>query len=68
LLIVVAIVVLYILSSIKILSEYERAVVFRLGRLVHAPKGPGITLTMRPPSWPRPRCARSWGKWSWTTC
>ena len=43
-LIVVAIVVLYILSSIKILSEYERAVVFRLGRLVHAPKGPGITL------------------------
>ena len=44
LLIVVAIVVLYILSSIKILSEYERAVVFRLGRLVHAPKGPGITL------------------------
>jgi len=44
LLIVVAIVVLYILSSIKILSEYERAVVFRLGRLVDAPKGPGITL------------------------
>ncbi len=43
-LIVVAIVVLYLLSSIKILSEYERAVVFRLGRLVQAPKGPGVTL------------------------
>ena len=43
-LIVVVMVVLYLLSSIKILSEYERAVVFRLGRLVHAPKGPGITL------------------------
>jgi len=43
LLILVAI-FLYVLSSIKILSEYERAVVFRLGRLVHAPKGPGITL------------------------
>ena len=43
-LIVVAIVVLYLLSSIKILSEYERAVVFRLGRLVQVPKGPGITL------------------------
>ncbi len=43
-LIVVAIVVLYVLSSIKILNEYERAVVFRLGRLVQAPKGPGITL------------------------
>src|SRR5882672_12654308 len=43
-LMVVAIVVLYLLSSIKILSEYERAVVFRLGRLLHAPKGPGVTL------------------------
>src|SRR2546422_3357433 len=43
-LVVVAMVVLYILSSIKILSEYERAVVFRLGRLVQAPKGPGVTL------------------------
>jgi regulator of protease activity HflC (stomatin/prohibitin superfamily) len=43
-LIVVIIVVLYLLSSIKILPEYERAVVFRLGRLVRAPKGPGITL------------------------
>jgi regulator of protease activity HflC (stomatin/prohibitin superfamily) len=43
-LIVVAIVVLYLLSSIKILSEYERAVVFRLGRLVQVPKGPGITM------------------------
>jgi regulator of protease activity HflC (stomatin/prohibitin superfamily) len=42
--VVVVIVVLYLLSSIKILSEYERAVVFRLGRLVQAPKGPGITL------------------------
>src|SRR5713101_5812291 len=45
-LIVVAIVVLYLLSSIKILSEYERAVVFRLGRLVQVPKGPGITLVL----------------------
>src|SRR3989454_11764159 len=45
-LVVVAMVVLYILSSIKILSEYERAVVFRLGRLVQAPKGPGVTLVV----------------------
>ena len=43
-LIVVAVVVLYILSSIKILNEYERAVVFRLGRLHPTPKGPGIVL------------------------
>jgi regulator of protease activity HflC (stomatin/prohibitin superfamily) len=42
--VIVAILVLYFISSIKILNEYERAVVFRLGRLVQAPKGPGITL------------------------
>ena len=44
LMVVVVIVVLYVLSSIKILSEYERAVVFRLGRLVQSSKGPGVTL------------------------
>jgi len=43
-LIVLAAVVLYALSSIKILNEYERAVVFRLGRLHPSPKGPGITV------------------------
>ncbi len=39
-----ALLTLYVISSIKILSEYERAVVFRLGRLIQVPKGPGITL------------------------
>ena len=39
-LIVIAIVVLYLLNSIKILREYERAVIFRLGRALPAPKGP----------------------------
>ncbi len=47
-LIFVAIVVLYILNSIKILREYERAVIFRLGRALPAPKGPGIILVFRP--------------------
>jgi len=42
--VVVVAVVLYIFSCIKILNEYERAVVFRLGRLHPTPKGPGITL------------------------
>ena len=42
-LVVFVIVALYVISSIKILNEYERAVVFRLGRLHPAPKGPGIT-------------------------
>jgi regulator of protease activity HflC (stomatin/prohibitin superfamily) len=47
-LIFVAILVLYILNSIKILREYERAVIFRLGRALPAPKGPGIILVFRP--------------------
>src|SRR5581483_3754615 len=47
-LIFVAIVVIYLLSSIKILREYERAVIFRLGRLLAQPKGPGIILVFAP--------------------
>ena len=39
---VLVISVLLIISGIKILKEYERAVIFRLGRLVKA-RGPGIT-------------------------
>ncbi|MFQ5875887.1 MAG: slipin family protein, partial [Dehalococcoidia bacterium] len=35
---------LYLWSSIKILSEYERGVIFRLGRMRSQPKGPGIIL------------------------
>ena len=47
-LIVVAILVLYLLSSIKILKEYERGVVFRLGRVLPHAKGPGIVLIFAP--------------------
>jgi regulator of protease activity HflC (stomatin/prohibitin superfamily) len=47
-LVVVAIVVLYLLNSIKILREYERGVIFRLGRALPVPKGPGIILVFRP--------------------
>jgi regulator of protease activity HflC (stomatin/prohibitin superfamily) len=47
-LIVVAIVVLYLLSSIKILAEYERGVIFRLGKLLARPKGPGVILVFAP--------------------
>ena len=47
-LILIAIVVLYLLNSIKILREYERGVIFRLGRALPAPKGPGIILVFRP--------------------
>ena len=47
-LIVIAIVVLYLINSIKILRDYERAVIFRLGRALPVPKGPGIILVFRP--------------------
>jgi regulator of protease activity HflC (stomatin/prohibitin superfamily) len=44
----IAIVLLYLLNSIKILKEYERGVIFRLGRVKEAAKGPGIILVFRP--------------------
>jgi regulator of protease activity HflC (stomatin/prohibitin superfamily) len=47
-LIFAAIVVLYLFNSIKILREYERAVIFTLGRVGTAPKGPGVILVFRP--------------------
>jgi regulator of protease activity HflC (stomatin/prohibitin superfamily) len=47
-LVLVAIVILYLLSSIKILREYERGVIFRLGRLLTQPKGPGLVLVFAP--------------------
>jgi len=42
------VVVLYLLSSIKILAEYERGVIFRLGKLLPQPKGPGVILVFAP--------------------
>ena len=44
----VALVVIYVLSAIKILNEYERGVVFRLGKLLPQPKGPGVVLVFAP--------------------
>ena len=46
--IIIGLIVLYILSSIKILREYERGVIFRLGRVLAKPKGPGIILVFSP--------------------
>jgi regulator of protease activity HflC (stomatin/prohibitin superfamily) len=46
--VVVAIVVLYLLTCIKILAEYERGVIFTLGRVSHEPSGPGIFLVFAP--------------------
>jgi regulator of protease activity HflC (stomatin/prohibitin superfamily) len=47
-LIPLVLVVLYLISSIKILAEYERGVIFRLGRVLSAPKGPGVVLVFAP--------------------
>jgi regulator of protease activity HflC (stomatin/prohibitin superfamily) len=47
-LIVATIVVVYLISSIYILKEYERGVIFRLGKLLPEPKGPGLILVFRP--------------------
>jgi regulator of protease activity HflC (stomatin/prohibitin superfamily) len=47
-LIFVVILAFYLISSIKILAEYERGVIFRLGRLLDKPKGPGLILVFAP--------------------
>jgi regulator of protease activity HflC (stomatin/prohibitin superfamily) len=48
LLFVIFIVAIYLISSIKILAEYERGVIFRLGRLLPQAKGPGLILVFAP--------------------
>jgi regulator of protease activity HflC (stomatin/prohibitin superfamily) len=47
-LILLFIVVVYVIISINILAEYERGVIFRLGKLLPAPKGPGVILVFAP--------------------
>lgn len=46
--IAILILVLYLVNSIKILAEYERGVIFRLGRVLPQPKGPGLILVFKP--------------------
>ena len=46
--IAILIVILYLLSAIKILAEYERGVIFRLGRVLEKPKGPGLIFVFAP--------------------
>jgi regulator of protease activity HflC (stomatin/prohibitin superfamily) len=47
-LIVLVLILLYVISSIQILNEYERGVIFRLGKLLPQTKGPGVVLVFRP--------------------
>src|SRR5258708_16323319 len=51
---VVGAVVFWLMLSVKVLNEYERGVVFRLGKLLHAPKGPGLVIV----AWPIDRMVR----------
>jgi regulator of protease activity HflC (stomatin/prohibitin superfamily) len=46
--IIAVIIGIYLLSSIKILAEYERGVIFRLGRLLPEAKGPGLIFVFAP--------------------
>ena len=42
--IVIGLLLLFLANAIKIINEYERGVVFRLGRVLDVPKGPGLVL------------------------
>ncbi len=44
--ILVALGVFLILSSVRIVQEYERGIIFRLGRVISRPKGPGLFLIL----------------------
>ena len=47
-LVVVIVVGIFLLNWVKILNEYERGVVFRLGNLIPMPKGPGLVIVPTP--------------------
>ncbi len=46
--VVIFIALILLFSAIRILREYERGVIFRLGRLLPRPKGPGVVLVFAP--------------------
>src|ERR1700747_980252 len=53
-LIAVVIVIIWIFNSVNVLREYERGVIFRIGRLMGEPKGPGLIWVF----WPIDRIVR----------
>src|SRR6516162_4112345 len=54
LLFVVVIVLIWLFNSVNVLREYERGVIFRIGRLLAEPKGPGLIWVF----WPIDRIVR----------
>ena len=62
-LVVVVALVLYLLTSIKILAEYERGVIFRLGSSWRSRRAPGSSSCSRPSiAW----CGSACAPWCWT--
>jgi regulator of protease activity HflC (stomatin/prohibitin superfamily) len=47
-------VVFWLFLSVKVLNEYERGVIFRMGKLLNRPKGPGLVIV----AWPVDRMVR----------
>ena len=54
LMVVIVAVVFWLLLSVKVLNEYERGVIFRLGKVLPKPKGPGLIIV----AWPIDRMVR----------
>src|SRR5207249_11260117 len=54
LLIAVIIILIWLFNSLNVLREYERGVIFRIGRLLAEPKGPGLIWVI----WPIDRIVR----------
>jgi regulator of protease activity HflC (stomatin/prohibitin superfamily) len=52
--IIAGLVIFWLLLSVKVLNEYERGVIFRLGKLLPQPKGPGLIIA----AWPIDRIVR----------
>jgi regulator of protease activity HflC (stomatin/prohibitin superfamily) len=52
--VVAGLVVFWLLLSVKVLNEYERGVIFRLGKVLPKPKGPGLIIV----AWPIDRMVR----------
>ena len=40
----IVLIIFFLYNAIKILKEYERGVIFRLGRVLERPKGPGLVI------------------------
>jgi regulator of protease activity HflC (stomatin/prohibitin superfamily) len=45
---IAVLVFLWLINSLKIVNEYERVVIFRLGRVIHQPAGPGFVFVLWP--------------------